>query len=193
MAASKPMQLDVVGLGRLGANIVRRLIRDGHTCGVFAVASEAVSALEKEGATGACAVSDLVPKLVNPRAAWVMVPAGGVTDTTLGERAAHMEHGDRIIDGGHSYDRDDIRRATSLSGRGIQLVDGGTGGGVWGIERGYCLMIGGAAEVVDHLPPLFASIAPGVDAGTWTPGASGNPIRPSTASCTVAPTALGIL
>ncbi len=175
MTTAKPMRLGMVGLGRMGANLVRRLMRDGHDCVVFDVNPEAVTALEKEGATGAASVADLVGKLTAPRAAWVMVPAGEVTGNTIEELASRMEQGDTIIDGGNSYYRDDIRRAAALSGRGIHLVDCGTSGGVWGIERGYCLMIGGEAGVVERLRPVFATIAPGMDSASRTPGRTGEP------------------
>lgn len=175
MATSNPMQLGMVGLGRMGANIVRRLMRDGHTCVVFDVAPAAVKSLEKEGATGASSVADLVQKLSQPRAVWVMVPAGDVTGKAIEDLASHMERGDMIIDGGNSYYRDDIRRAADLSDRGIHHVDCGTSGGVWGIERGYCLMIGGDADIVEHLSPIFATIAPGADTAPRTPGRTGEP------------------
>ena len=142
MATSNPMQLGMVGLGRMGANLVRRLMRDGHTCVVFDLDPEAVQALVKEGAIGADSLADLVEKLTEPRTAWVMVPAGEITDKTIKELASHMSSGDTVIDGGNSYYRDDIARAGALSEQGIHLVDCGTSGGVWGIDRGYCLMIG---------------------------------------------------
>jgi 6-phosphogluconate dehydrogenase len=167
------MQIGVVGLGRMGANIVRRLMRDGHSCVVFDVAPNAVKALEKEGATGATSVAELVQKLSHPRAVWVMVPAGDVTGKAIADLASHMEKGDIIVDGGNSYYRDDIRRAAELSDRGIHHVDCGTSGGVWGIDRGYCLMIGGEADIVDHLTPIFATIAPGIDSAPRTLGRTG--------------------
>jgi 6-phosphogluconate dehydrogenase len=169
------MQLGMVGLGRMGANLVRRLMRDGHHCVVFDVDPEAVKTMEEEGATGASSVADLVQKLSKPRAAWVMVPSGDVTGKTIEDLASHMATGDTIIDGGNSYYRDDIRRAAKLSDRGIHLIDCGTSGGVWGIDRGYCLMIGGAADVVEHLRPIFATIAPGMDIASRTPGRTGEP------------------
>jgi 6-phosphogluconate dehydrogenase len=169
------MQLGMVGLGRMGANIVRRLMRDGHNCVVFDADPEVVKALEKEGATGASSPVDFVGKLSQPRAAWVMVPAGDVTGKIIEELAFHMEQGDTIIDGGNSYYRDDIRRAADLFDRGIHLVDCGTSGGVWGFERGYCLMIGGEAEIVEHLRPIFATLAPGMDSASRTPGRTGGP------------------
>jgi 6-phosphogluconate dehydrogenase len=178
MATSNPMQLGMVGLGRMGANIVRRLMRDGHSCVVYDVNPDAVQALEKEGATGASSVADFVAKLSAPRAAWVMVPAGDITGKTIEELAAVMEQGDTIIDGGNSYYRDDIARAAALAHRGIHLVDCGTSGGVHGLERGYCLMIGGDASIVERLGPIFATIAPGVDAAPRTPGRSG-PVEPA--------------
>ena len=173
MPTGSPMQIGVVGLGRMGANIVRRLMRDGHSCVVFDVAPNAVKALEKEGATGATSVAELVQKLSHPRAVWVMVPAGDVTGKAIADLASHMEKGDIIVDGGNSYYRDDIRRAAELSDRGIHHVDCGTSGGVWGIDRGYCLMIGGEADIVDHLTPIFATIAPGIDSAPRTLGRTG--------------------
>ena len=173
MATPTPMQLGMVGLGRMGANLVRRLMRDGHACVVFDRERDAIVRLEAEGATGARGLSDLVAKLSRPRAVWVMVPAGEVTGTTIADLASHLDEGDTIIDGGNSYYRDDIRRAAELSGRGIHLIDCGTSGGVWGIDRGYCLMIGGEADVVGHLEPIFATIAPGLAAAPRTPGRKG--------------------
>jgi 6-phosphogluconate dehydrogenase len=175
MATANPMQLGMVGLGRMGANIVRRLMRDGHDCVVFDVSPDAVKALEAEGATGASSVDEFIEKLSEPRAAWVMVPAGEITGKTIEGLAAHMSAGDTIIDGGNSYYRDDIRRAADLSGRGIHLVDCGTSGGVWGLERGYCLMIGGETDVVERLRPIFATIAPGMGSVPRTPGRTGEP------------------
>jgi 6-phosphogluconate dehydrogenase len=175
MAASNPMQLGVVGLGRMGANIVRRLMRDGHSCVVFDVNPGAVQMLEKEGATGASSLADLAGKLSPPRAAWVMVPAGEITGKAIEDLASCMEHGDTIIDGGNSYYRDDMARAAGLSGKGIHLIDCGTSGGVWGIDRGYCLMLGGDAGVVGRLRPIFATIAPGMDSAARTEGRTGDP------------------
>ncbi len=175
MPTSNPMQLGMVGLGRMGSNLVRRLMADGHHCVVFDVDPEAVEELEKEGATGASSLSDLVGKLTAPRAAWVMVPSGEVTGKTIEDLASHMDSGDTIIDGGNSYYRDDMRRAAQLSGRGIHHLDCGTSGGVWGIERGYCLMIGGEADMVERLSPIFATIAPGMDSASRTPGRTGEP------------------
>lgn len=173
MATSKPMQLGMVGLGRMGANIVRRLMRDGHSCVVFDVDPKAVGVLEKEGATGANSLEDFVQKLSAPRAVWIMVPAGEITDKTIRDLAGHLEPGDMIIDGGNSYYRNDIAHAGELSSKGIHFVDCGTSGGVWGIDRGYCLMIGGETDIVEHLDPIFATIAPGSDAASRTVGRSG--------------------
>jgi 6-phosphogluconate dehydrogenase len=168
------MQLGMVGLGRMGANLVRRLMRDGHECVVFDVSGDAVKALEAEGATGASSIEDFVSKLTAPRAAWVMVPAA-YTGATVDQIAAAMEAGDIIIDGGNSYYHDDIHKAAELKEKGIHYVDVGTSGGIFGLDRGYCLMIGGEAEVVGHLDPIFKTIAPGVDAAERTAGRSGEP------------------
>jgi 6-phosphogluconate dehydrogenase len=165
----------MVGLGRMGANIVRRLIRDGHECVVYDVDAEAISRVAGKGATGAGSLEDFVAKLEQPRAAWVMVPAGPITESTVSDLAERMESGDAIIDGGNSYYRDDIRRSAELAGRGIDYIDCGTSGGVFGLERGYCLMIGGPDEAVARLEPIFASLAPGVDAAERTPGRDGEP------------------
>jgi 6-phosphogluconate dehydrogenase len=165
----------MVGLGRMGANIVRRLMRDGHDCVVYDVNPDAVAGLAGEGATGTDSLDDFVAKLEPPRAAWVMVPAGEITESTVHELGSRLESGDAIIDGGNSYYRDDIRRAQELSGRGIDYIDCGTSGGVFGLERGYCLMIGGPDEAVARLEPIFATLAPGVDAAERTPGRDGDP------------------
>jgi len=169
------MQLAMVGLGRMGANIVRRLMRAGHECVVFDVSADAVAALASDGATGAESLSDLVQKLDKPRAVWVMVPAGEITERAVRELGELLESDDVIIDGGNTYYRDDIRRARALESKGIHYVDVGTSGGVWGLERGYSLMIGGETGVVDRLGPLFAAIAPGLDAAARTPGREGAP------------------
>jgi 6-phosphogluconate dehydrogenase len=169
------MQPGMVGLGRMGANIVRRLMRDGHECVVYDVNSEAVAALAGEGATGADSLDDFVAKLNKPRAAWVMVPAGEITESTVADLGARLEAGDAIIDGGNSYYRDDIRRSAELGERGIDYIDCGTSGGVFGLERGYCLMIGGPTGAVERLDPIFATIAPGVDSAERTPGRKGEP------------------
>lgn len=170
------MQLGMVGLGRMGANIVRRLQRDGHTCVVYDVNGDAVKALEAEGATGATSIEDFVSKLESPRAAWVMVPAA-FTGDTVKQLAEAMSEGDIIIDGGNSFYQDDIARAAELKPQGLHYVDCGTSGGVFGLERGYCLMIGGESEIVGHLDPIFKTIAPGVGAAERTPGATGEPTQ----------------
>ncbi len=175
MATETPMQLGMVGLGRMGANIVRRLMRDGHRCVGYDVNADTVAALAADGAVGASSITDFVARLEQPRTAWVMVPAGEITDSTIGELAQAMEPGDTIIDGGNTHYHDDIRHAAELKERGIHHIDCGTSGGVWGLERGYCLMIGGEREVVERLGPLFASIAPGVDSAPRTPGRTGEP------------------
>ena len=167
------MQLGMVGLGRMGGNMVRRLMRDGHECVVYDRSPEAVQTLADEGATGAASLADLVAKLDAPRAVWIMVPAGVPTDTTVRELAGLMSPGDTVIDGGNSYYRDDIDRASALADTGVHFIDVGTSGGVWGLERGYCLMIGGDAEPVARLNPIFESIAPGFDTAERTPGRSG--------------------
>jgi 6-phosphogluconate dehydrogenase len=175
MAPAASMQLGMVGLGRMGGNIVRRLMRAGHECVVYDVNAESVKALADEGAAGAQSIEDFVTKLRKPRAVWVMVPAGDITAQTIEKVAEHMEPGDIIIDGGNSYYRDDIRRSRELAAQGIHLVDCGTSGGIWGLRRGYCLMIGGDAETVAHLEPIFATLAPGVEAAERTPGRTGEP------------------
>jgi 6-phosphogluconate dehydrogenase len=171
------MQLGMVGLGRMGANMVRRLMRAGHTCVVYDVNAGAVTALQGEGATGSESMEDFVAKLESPKATWVMVPAG-YTGDTVSKLAALMSPGDIIIDGGNSHYHDDIARAAKLKEQGIHFVDAGTSGGVFGLERGYCLMLGGEDEVVDHLGPIFAAIAPGADTAPRTPGRTG-PLAPS--------------
>jgi 6-phosphogluconate dehydrogenase len=168
------VQLGMVGLGRMGANIVRRLMRAGHACVVYDVDPKAVDALAAEGATGASSLEDFVGKLDAPRAAWVMVPAG-YTGETVDKLVALMSPGDIVIDGGNSHYHDDISRAAKLKEHGVHFVDVGTSGGVWGLERGYCLMIGGETDVVSHLSPLFEAIAPGAAAAERTPGRTGQP------------------
>jgi 6-phosphogluconate dehydrogenase len=169
------MQLGMVGLGRMGAGLVRRLIRDGHRCVGYDVSADAVKALESDGAAGATTLEEFVAKLEKPRAAWVMVPAGDITDRTITALAEVLEPGDTIIDGGNTYYRDDLRHAAALREKGIHHVDVGTSGGVFGLERGFCLMIGGEQEAVERLNPIFASIAPGIDAAPRTPGRTGEP------------------
>jgi 6-phosphogluconate dehydrogenase len=156
------MQLGMVGLGRMGANMVRRLMRAGHECVVFDLNPDNVKALAAEGATGAESMDDFVSKLSKPRAAWVMVPAGNPTEQTVKALAEKMEAGDIIIDGGNSYFKDDVRRSKELSEQGINYIDVGTSGGVWGLDRGYCMMLGGPKEAVEHLDPIFKTLAPGI-------------------------------
>jgi 6-phosphogluconate dehydrogenase len=163
------MQLGLIGLGRMGANMAHRLIAGGHQCVVFDRAPKAVEELTRAKAVGASSIVDLVKKLETPRAIWLMVPAG-VVDATIGELLPHLTRGDILIDGGNSYYIDDIRRAQELKPKGIQYVDVGTSGGVWGRERGYCLMIGGDPAVVKHLDPIFAQLAPGAGDIPRTPG-----------------------
>ncbi len=163
------MQLGMVGLGRMGGNMVRRLIRAGHNGVVFDMSPQAVTGLVAERATGASSLAELVQKLAKPRAVWLMVPAA-VVDKTIADIAPHLESGDILIDGGNSYYVDDIRRARELAGAGIHYVDVGTSGGVWGLERGYCMMIGGETAVVQHLDPIFATLGPGIGDIARTPG-----------------------
>ena len=165
------MQLGMIGLGRMGANMVLRVMRAGHKCVVYDVHPEATQALVKEGATGATSLKDLVGKLEKPRAVWLMVPAA-IVDQTLSELTPLLERGDCVIDGGNSYYHDDIRRAKDLTAKGLHYLDVGTSGGVWGLERGYCQMIGGEPEAVKRLDPIFAALAPGRDAAPPTPGRS---------------------
>jgi 6-phosphogluconate dehydrogenase len=169
------MELGMVGLGRMGANMARRLMRDGHRCVVHDLDPGAVSALAAEGADGAASLAELALKLTAPRAVWLMVPAGEVTERTIEEVAAVLEPGDAIVDGGNSHYRDDIRRAAALRERGLDHLDCGTSGGVFGLGRGYCLMIGGPEAAVRRLDPIFASLAPGAEAAERTPGRSGEP------------------
>lgn len=172
------MQLGMIGLGRMGANLVRRLMRSGHPCAVYDLRRSKVETLVDEGATGALSLNELVQTLGNPRLVWLMVPAGAV-DATLEELVPLLEPGDIVIDGGNSHYRDDIRRSGSLAQKGIHYLDVGTSGGVWGLERGYCLMIGGESEVVRDLEPVFRTIAPGVDAAPRTPGRGGETAGPA--------------
>ena len=164
------MQLGMVGLGRMGANMVKRLVANGHECTVFDMSPKVVQELAKEkGVTGSASLEDLVGKLAKPRAIWLMIPAGYV-DETLGKLVPLLAAGDIVIDGGNSYYIDDIRRSKELEGKGIQYVDVGTSGGVWGLERGYCMMIGGPEAAVKHLDPIFKTIAPGIGDASRTPG-----------------------
>ncbi len=168
------MQLGMLGLGRMGGNIVRRLMKAGHECVVYDTRPEAVATLASEGATGATDLADFVSRLAPPRAVWIMVPAA-VVDSLVDELAAHLQADDIIIDGGNSYYQDDVARAARLQDRRVHYVDVGTSGGVWGLERGYCLMIGGEDQVVARLDPLFRTIAPGIGNSERTPGRSGEP------------------
>ena len=163
------MQLGMIGLGRMGANMVRRLIKKGHSCVVFDRSSKAVADLVRDHAIGADSLTDLVKKLEKPRAVWLMVPAA-VVDQTIADLLPHLEAGDILIDGGNSYYVDDIKRAKDLAPKQIHYVDVGTSGGVWGLERGYCMMIGGEKDVVQHLDPIFSALAPGKGEISPTPG-----------------------
>ena len=164
------MQLGMVGLGRMGANMTRRLMRGGHQLVVSDLSADAVKSLADEGAGSSSSLEDLIAKLAPPRAVWVMVPAGSATEQTVQKLAQHMQAGDAIIDGGNSYFKDDVRRAGEFKGKGIHYVDVGTSGGVWGIDRGYCMMIGGPNEAVQRLDPIFKTLAPGVGDIPRTPG-----------------------
>jgi 6-phosphogluconate dehydrogenase len=163
------MQLGMIGLGRMGANMVRRLLRGGHECVVFDMSAKAVAELVAEKAVGTASLAEFVKKLAKPRAVWLMVPAG-VVDKSIADLLPHLEPGDILIDGGNSYYVDDIRRAKELKPKGIHYVDVGTSGGVWGLERGYCMMVGGEAAAVKHLEPVFATLAPGRGDIARTPG-----------------------
>jgi 6-phosphogluconate dehydrogenase len=172
------MQLGVIGLGRMGGNISVRLMRAGHHCVVFDRSSDAVKRITGEGAAGAADLADMIKKLDKPRALWVMLPAGAITEATIEELSHALEPGDTIIDGGNTFYKDDIRRAKSLREKGIQYIDVGTSGGVWGLERGYCMMIGGPAEVVERLDPIFAALAPGMGTVERTAERHGRDPRP---------------
>ena len=163
------MQLAMIGLGRMGSNMVRRLMRHGHTCVAYDRSQDAVKALSTEGAQGASSLADMVGKLAKPRAVWLMVPAG-VVDSSIADLAPLLERGDMIIDGGNSYYVDDLRRAGELRAKGIEYIDVGVSGGVWGLERGYCMMIGGSQSAVTHLDPIFKALAPGAGDIARTPG-----------------------
>ena len=171
------MQLGMIGLGRMGGNIVRRLMRNGHTCVVYDRSADAVGALTKEGATGSTGLSDFVGKLSAPKVVWVMLPAGKVTHDTIVELNGMLGKGDILIDGGNSKFLDDIAHAELLAQKGITFVDIGTSGGVWGLERGYCMMIGGAKPAVDHLDPILKTLAPGAGTIDKTPGRAGRDPR----------------
>jgi 6-phosphogluconate dehydrogenase len=169
MTNKNKMQLGMIGLGRMGANMVRRLMKDDHQCVVYDRAADAVNQLAKEKATGASSLADFVQKLAQPRAIWLMVPAA-VVDKSIADLLPLLAKGDILIDGGNSYYVDDIRRAKELAAKGIHYVDVGTSGGVWGLERGYCMMIGGEKEIVHHLDPIFATLGPGIGDIARTPG-----------------------
>ena len=169
------MQLGMVGLGRMGANLVRRAMAAGHECIVYDVDADAVAGLVEEGAIGANSLADVAAKLQQPRSVWIMVPAG-LTDRVVTDVTDHLDEGDIVIDGGNSHYHDDIVRAARLSESGIHYVDIGTSGGVFGLERGFCLMIGGEEAIVDHLDPIFRALAPGADTAERTPGREGEPM-----------------
>src|SRR5215831_51084 len=164
------MQLGMIGLGRMGANMVRRLMRGGHECVVWDVNRGNIEQMVSEGAVGAKSLDDFIATLSKPRAVWIMVPAGDATEKTVQDLAARMEPGDIIIDGGNSYFKDDVRRAHALRERQINYMDVGTSGGVWGLERGYCMMIGGPEATAEHLDPIFKTLAPGRGDIPRTPG-----------------------
>jgi 6-phosphogluconate dehydrogenase len=169
------MQIAMIGLGRMGGNMVKRLLRGGHECVVFDRNPDAVAELVKEGAVGAGSLADVAAKLTAPRAVWLMLPAGEITETTVTAFAGLLAAGDALIDGGNSYYKDDVRRAQDLAGKGIHYLDAGTSGGVWGLERGYCLMVGGAKESVDRLDPIWRTLAPGEGTVAPSPGREGKP------------------
>ncbi len=172
------MQLGVVGLGRMGGNIAQRLIQHGHSCVVYDKSAEAVAALRSKGATGSDGLADLAARLSAPRAVWLMLPAGAITEDAVHQLHGVLQSGDIIIDGGNTFYRDDVRRARELKAKGIHYVDAGTSGGVWGLERGYCLMIGGERQIVDHLDPIFSTLAPGLGNVERTAGRNGRDPRP---------------
>jgi 6-phosphogluconate dehydrogenase len=172
------MQLGIVGLGRMGGNIARRLGRAGHECIIYDRNERLARDLVGEGAHATRSLEDLVRALQLPRTVWLMLPAGQVTEQVIGELAQLLSSGDIIVDGGNTYYKDDIRRAAALEPKGIRYVDVGTSGGVWGLERGYCMMIGGPREAVEHLDPILAALAPGAGTATRTPGRSGLNMRP---------------
>ncbi len=167
------MQIAMVGLGRMGANMARRLMRDGHDCVVYDRDPQVVARLVSEGATGTASLAELADKLAPPRAAWIMVPAGDITENAVTELAGHFAAGDVIVDGGNSYFKDDVRRAKTLAERGIHYLDAGTSGGVWGLDRGYCLMVGGDQTAFERLEPVFRTLAPGEAGIPPSPGRTG--------------------
>jgi len=171
------MQLGMIGLGRMGGNIVRRLMRNGHSAVVYDKDAKAVANLASDGATGAATLEEFVAKLEKPRTAWVMLPAGAITEATIEALAKLMQPGDVIIDGGNTFWQDDVRRGKALKERGLHYLDVGTSGGIWGIERGYCMMIGGDKQVVDRLDPIFGTLAPGKSDIPHTPSRDGRDPR----------------
>ena len=171
------MQLGVIGLGRMGANIARRLMTAGHTCVVWDRDQKAVDALAKDGATGAADVADLIGKLQAPRAVWVMLPSGPITEGMVEQLSGVLSKGDTVIDGGNTFYRDDVRRGKTLAEKGLTYIDVGTSGGVWGLERGYCMMIGGDKDAVDRLDPIFDTLAPGVGTIPRTGKGDADPTR----------------
>ena len=171
------MQIGIIGLGRMGGNIARRLMRDGHTCVVYDANRTATEALAKDGATAATSLANMVSQLEQPRAIWSMLPAGPITEATVETLSGLMASGDTVIDGGNGYYRDDIRRSQALATKGIRYLDVGTSGGVWGLERGYCMMIGGDREAFEHLDPIFKALAPGKGVIPLTPGRDGRDPR----------------
>jgi 6-phosphogluconate dehydrogenase len=185
------MQLGIVGLGRMGGNIAQRLMRNGHSCVVYDKSAAAVAALAGKGASGSTSLGDLAAKLKAPRIVWLMLPAGKVTDDAVRELASVLQADDIVIDGGNSFYKDDVRRAKDLSGKRIRYVDVGTSGGIWGIDRGYCLMIGGDKNAVDHLDPIFAALAPGSGNIERTAGRDGRDPRPERGYMHCGPTGAG--
>ncbi len=185
------MQLGMIGLGRMGANMVRRLLSHGQECVVHDVHAEAAAPLVKEGAVAGSSLDDFLAKLKPPRAVWLMVPAA-IVDSMIEQLAGKLDKGDILIDGGNSYYHDDIRRAAELKPGGIHYVDVGTSGGVWGLERGYCMMIGGEPDIVKHLDPIFAALRPASTRPRGHPAARSSAGRPSRVTCTAGPAARGI-
>lgn len=185
------MQLGMIGLGRMGGNIVRRLMRRGHTTVVYDKDQKAVAALAAEGAVGAATLEEFVERLTPPRAAWVMLPAGAITEATVDTLASLMQKNDAIIDGGNSFWQDDVRRGKALRARGLHYLDVGTSGGVWGLDRGYCMMIGGDKSAVDRLDPIFAALAPGIGGIPRTPHRDGRDVRVEQGYIHAGPTGAG--
>jgi 6-phosphogluconate dehydrogenase len=185
------MQIGVIGLGRMGGNITRRLIQNGHAAVVYDHDAHAIATLHQDGAIGAAGIDKLVKQLEPPRAVWLMLPAGKITDDTIDQLAELLAPGDIIIDGGNSFWKDDVRRAKKLKERAIHYVDVGTSGGIWGLERGYCMMIGGAKDVVAHLDPLFKALAPGLGNAPRTPGRDGRDPRAELGYIHAGPTGAG--